>query len=65
MSVIALEGVVDNGVVRLRDKIALQNGAKVYVVVPDSIPAPGAHIRSPRLAHPEQAVDFRMDVTEA
>jgi hypothetical protein len=25
----------------------------------------GAHVRSPRLAHPEQAVDFRMDVTEA
>ncbi len=65
MSVIALEGVVDHGVVRLTEEVTLPQGARVYVVVPDSMAAAVAHIRSPRLAHPEQAADFRMDVTEA
>jgi len=64
MSVIAVEGVVDHGVVRLREEVSLPEGTKVYVIVPEPVVAAAAHIRTPRLANPEQAADFRMDVSE-
>lgn len=37
---------------------------KVYVVVPDAESQRIAHLRSPRLAHPEQAIDFKLEVIE-
>ncbi len=64
MSIITLEGVIDNGQVRLRDNVRLPDNTRVYVVVPDIQVEEVAHIRSPRLAHPEQAADFKMEVVE-
>ncbi|MBI3762541.1 MAG: hypothetical protein HY260_11865 [Chloroflexi bacterium] len=62
MSVVTLEGVVDHGQIRLKSNIRLPEKTKVYVVVPDVQIEQVAHIFSPRLAHPEQVVDFKMEV---
>ncbi|HEX9670425.1 MAG TPA: hypothetical protein VGC93_13210 [Thermoanaerobaculia bacterium] len=63
MSVVTLEGFVENGQIRLLDQTALPEKARVYVVVPDaSDRAP--HIWSPRLADPAQAAAFSMQVTK-
>ena len=64
MGIVTLEGVVEHGQIRLRDDIRLPDKTKVYVIVPDIQIKRGAHIVSPRLAHPEQAVDFEMEVIE-
>ncbi len=56
------EGIVENGNVRLRDGIHLPEMTKVYVVVPDAESQRFTHLRSPRLAHPEQAIDFKKEV---
>jgi hypothetical protein len=44
--------------------VRLPERAKVYVVIPDIEVQPIAFIGSPRLAHPEQAVDFKKEVSE-
>ena len=66
MLVNALEGVVQNGQIRLREQVSLAENTKVYVIVADSLAKapPVAYVRSPRLAHPEQAADFRKQVLE-
>jgi hypothetical protein len=68
MKVVTYEGVVDNGSVRLPSGTALPDGTKVYVVVPgmpESEATQAIHVRSPRLAHPEQASDFFKMVVDA
>jgi hypothetical protein len=63
MSVRTFEGLVEDGQIRLLDDAQLPDKTKVYVVVPDT----GSRVSrlwSPRLADPEQAADFRMEVTE-
>ena len=64
MSISTFEGVVENGVIRLQGGVTLPERARVYVVIPDFESAPLAHIRTPRLAHPEQAGDFAKEVIE-
>ena len=64
MGVLAFEGVVEDGQIRLKDGIRLPDKTKVYVIVPDIQVKRGARIFSPRLAHPEQAADFEMEVIE-
>ncbi|MBI3948366.1 MAG: hypothetical protein HY321_20795 [Armatimonadetes bacterium] len=64
MSVITLEGVVEHGQIRLADNIQLPDQTRVYVIVPDAQIEQTARIVSPRLAHPEQAGDFQMQVME-
>lgn len=64
MSVIAIEGVVEEGQIRLKSGIHLPDQTRVYVLVPDFPVEPRAHIRTPRLAHPEQAAEFIMEVIE-
>jgi hypothetical protein len=62
MPILTLEGVVENGQIRLRDHVTPPEHTKVYVVIPDvEIPAQ-AHVYSPRLAHPEQAVGFAKQI---
>jgi hypothetical protein len=58
------EGIVENGNVRLPDGVHLPELTKVYVVVPDDESQRIAHLRSPRLAHPEQAIDFKKEVID-
>ena len=45
--------------------VLTMQGTKVFIVVPDiEIEETGVHLHSPRLAHPEQATDFEMEVVE-
>jgi hypothetical protein len=64
MAILTVEGVVENGQIRLRDYVALPEHTKVYVIIPDVETAPPAHVYSPRLVHPEQALDFAKQVIE-
>jgi hypothetical protein len=68
MSVVTFEGIVEHGQIRLKDDVRLPEKALVFVVVPDmrfdlDIKR-GARVFSPRLAHPEQAADFELEVIE-
>jgi hypothetical protein len=65
MNISTIEGIVENGQIRLLGDVALPEHAKVYVVVPGLEIAPRARIMSPSLAHPEQAGDFVKQVIEA
>ena len=64
MNVSTIEDIVENGQIRLLGNMALPEHAKVYVVVPGLDTTPAARILSPRLVHPEQAVDFVKQVFE-
>jgi hypothetical protein len=59
----AIEGIVENGQIRLLGGAMLPENARVYVIVPSADAAP-ARIFSPRLVHPEQASDFAKQVVE-
>ncbi len=63
MSVMALEGYVKDGQIRLLDSTDLPEEAKVYVVVADAPPRTSG-IWSPRLADPRQIEEFSMEVKE-
>ena len=64
MPVSTFEGIVENGHIRLRDNVTLPDNTRVYVVIPAFEPTFQARIYSPRLAHPEQAVDFAKQIVE-
>ncbi|MCP3997602.1 MAG: hypothetical protein GY722_21450 [bacterium] len=63
MSVMALEGYVKDGRIRLTDNADLPDKAKVYVVVADASPQ-ASRIWSPRLADPRQIEESSMEVKE-
>ena len=66
MSTTTFEGVVERGQIKLESDIHLPDGTKVYVVVPDlGIGAKRVYLYSPRLAHPEQAADFELEIIES
>jgi len=64
MSVVAVEGIVNRGLVRLPADLKLPENTKVYVVVPIQAASPRTHIVSPRLKHPQDANDFQMEIIE-
>ena len=64
MGIVTYEGIVDHGQIRLKTPVHLPDKTKVYIVVPEIPLEPVAHIASPRLAHAEQVVDFKMEVSE-
>jgi len=64
MSIVTLEGIVEEGQIRLKTNLRLPDKTKVYVVVPGIKVEKYARIFSPCLANPEQVIDFKMDVTE-
>jgi hypothetical protein len=64
MHIDTLEGIVKNGQVQFLGQGTLPENTKVYVIVQKPDPAGVARIRSPRLAHPEQADEFRKQVIE-
>jgi|WetSurMetagenome_2_1015567.scaffolds.fasta_scaffold1020223_2 hypothetical protein len=63
MSIVALEGVVKQGQIRLKNYIQLPESATVYVVIPGE-PVEPARIYSPHLADSTLAQDFKMAVSE-
>lgn len=64
MNVTTFEGVVEHGQIRLKGKVHLPENTKVFVIVPDIGVEQGARVYSPRLARPEQADDFKMEVSQ-
>jgi hypothetical protein len=64
VSIITLEGVTDHGRIRLKTNMRLPDNIKVFVVVPDIEVEQVARVSSPRLAHPDQATDFEMEIVE-
>jgi hypothetical protein len=64
MSVTTFEGVVEDGQIRLNPDVRLPDKARVFVIVPEMQIEPAARIFSPRLVHPEQVVDFQMEIFE-
>ncbi len=64
MKLAAFEGVVDNDAVRLPSHVHLPNRTRVFVVVPEAEGRRTAAVLSPRLAHPEQASDFKKEILE-
>jgi len=64
MSVTTIEAIVENGQIRLPSSIRLPEKAKVYVLIPDVKMPTVSYVGSPRLAHPEQAADFKKEVVE-
>jgi hypothetical protein len=64
MGVLALEGIVESGKIRLISSLRLPEKARVFVVIPEVNENPVAYVHTPHLRHPEQAADFRLDMTE-
>ena len=64
MRVVTYEGIVDGDQIRLKGDVHLPDRTKVYVVVPALEAKQVVHVYSPRLAHPEQATDFRKEIVE-
>ena len=64
MAILTVEGIVENGQIRLPDNVMLPEHTKVYVVIPDVETTPQAHVYSPRLVHPAQAADFAKQLIE-
>jgi predicted DNA-binding antitoxin AbrB/MazE fold protein len=65
-----VDAIYDQGVFRPLEPLALPEGIRVHLhVEPDptaaTTPSAAAKVRSPRLAHPEQAADFQMEVSDA
>ena len=71
MLINAIEGIVENGQIRLRETVSLPEHSKVYVIVADAqvgrfggVDDRSVRIRSPRLAHPEQSKALGKQVVE-
>jgi len=64
MGIVAYEGVVEHGQIRLKAGVRLPEKTQVYVIVPDVQIKQSARISSPRLAHPERVADFELEVIE-
>ena len=64
MNLIAFEGVVNNGQIKLPPNVQLPDNAKVFVIVPEIKPQPVVHIFSPHLANLSRSSDFVMEVSE-
>jgi hypothetical protein len=58
------EGIVENGHVTLPPGADIPEKTRVYVLVPDTNRPRTPRVYSPRLANPEQAKDFVMEVIE-
>lgn len=64
MGVTTIEGIVENGRIRLPASVHLPEKAKVYIVIPDTEVLSAGFIGSPRLVHPGQASDFDKEIVE-
>jgi len=65
MEVMTLEGVIDNGQIRLKNNVRLPDKTVVYVIVPGVRVERLVQVVSPHLVRREHAGDFEMQITEA
>jgi hypothetical protein len=63
MEPLTIEGTVEHGQIRLEEPIDLPENTKVSVVVAENQGRRTVRV-SPRLAHPDQAEHFRLEVIE-
>ncbi len=64
MKVTTYEATVENGQIKFFEAVRLPEHARVYIVVPGVEEVSRFHVGSPRLAQPERAADFTMEVAE-
>ena len=64
MPLTAVEGVVENGNIRLNENVLLPENARVFVIVTDAPLSKVPRIRSPHFVDPAQAAQFRKQVVE-
>jgi len=65
MSVTTFEGIVEQGQIRLTSDVRLPEHTKVYIIVPDiELKEHSLTLQSPRLAQPERAAEFELEVFE-
>jgi len=64
MTVTTYEGIVEKGKILLQTGVRLPERTKVLVFVPDSGARKSARVSTPRLVHPEQAADFKLEISE-
>lgn len=64
MKATAYHAIIENGQVKLIDAVSLPEHSRVNIVVPDASGAAVLRVGSPKLADPERARDFRMEVSE-
>jgi hypothetical protein len=62
MNVATVEGIVENGQIKLPADVHVPNWTKAYGVIPGAGPPSPMRVMSPRLVHLEQAQDFIMTV---
>jgi hypothetical protein len=62
MGVLTIEGIIDNGQIRLASDVQLPERTKVFVVVPDMKIEQTVHLFSPRLKNSDQAAEFEMEI---
>ena len=65
MSILTLEGIVENGQIRVESNIHLPEHTRVFIIIPDVPVKQAVRVYSPRLLRPEQAPDFKLEVSEA
>ncbi len=58
------EGMIIDGQIRLSEPLHLTERSRVLVTVPEEAQPLTGHVYTPRLAQPEQAKDFAMEVEE-
>jgi predicted DNA-binding antitoxin AbrB/MazE fold protein len=64
MQVTAYEGIIENGIIKLKTNVNLPEKMRVYVIIPNLEAEKTVRVYSPRLVHPEQAVDFKKEIIE-
>lgn len=64
MSIATYEGVVEQGQIKLKNGLKLRERTTVYVIVPEPETIAPPAIHTPRLANPQQADEFKMEITE-
>jgi len=64
MSIQTIEGIVEQGQIKLVSDIRLPEKTKVFVVVPETNDESKVHIHSPRFKNPSDAEYFKMEIVE-
>lgn len=62
MGVLTIEGIVDNGQIKLPSDVRLPEHSRVYVVVPDMQIKQTIHLLSPRLKSQQQIAEFELEI---
>lgn len=64
MSVMTIEGIVDNGQIKLEGDVRLPEKTRVYVVVPDVQPVGVGHFYSPHIVRRGQGAGLKVEMVE-